>query len=244
MNLDRNALAPYSGYFLSKFWDATASDYANPVNTGDYFNSQITPTEISAINQVFNLTTIGADPSGQPLQRAVKATSANFILDSDTLTGIDSIFDTNGIRVAGAQIGMTGVQGFYAPFWLTNCCGLGGGLVNGDFSVVFDTARQTGGRSGWYLANNIYFTMATYDFSNLSIAFTDANNWRLSGDLLMSPENGSMLKGTTLNDVGDFCLGSGSYAGCGQVSAVPVPASVWLFLSGLLGFARIASRKH
>jgi len=157
MNLDRNALTPYSGYFLSKFWDASASDYANPINTGEYFNSLITPTEISAINQVFNLTTIGADPIGQPLQRAVKATSTNFILDSDTLAGIDSMFDSNGIRVAGAQIGMTGVQGFYAPYWLTNCCGLGGGLVNGDFSVVFDTDRQTDGRSGWYLANNIYF---------------------------------------------------------------------------------------
>jgi hypothetical protein len=71
MNLDRNALAPYSGYFLSKFWDASASDTSNPVNTGDYFNSQITPAEQSAIYQVFTLTAIGSDPSGQPLQRAV-----------------------------------------------------------------------------------------------------------------------------------------------------------------------------
>jgi len=244
MNLDRNALAPYSGYFLSTFWDAAASDFTHPANTGDYFNSQISATEIPAINQMFNLTSIGTDPSGQPLQRAVKATSANFTIDSDTLAGVDSLINVYGIRVAGAQIGMTGVQGFYAPYWLTNCCGLGGGLVNGDFSVAYDTARQTDGRSGWYLANNIYFTMATYDFSNLSVAFTDVDNWRLSGDLLMSPENGSMLKGATLNDVGDFCLGTGSYAGCGQVSAVPLPTAGWLFGSGLLGFAGIASRKR
>lgn len=240
MNLDRTALTPYSGYFLSTAWDAAASDYTNPANTGDYFNSQISNTEIPAINQVFTLTAIGTDPGGQPLQRAVKATSVNFTIDSDTLSGVDSVVNAYGLRVAGAQIGMTGVQGFYAPNWPPS----GSGLVNGDFSVVYDTARQTDGRSGWYLANNIYFTMAVYDFSNLSVAFTDADNWRLSGDLLMSPENGSMLQGATLNDVGDFCLGAGSYAGCGQISTVPVPAAGWLFISGLLGFAGIASRKR
>ncbi|NOU13158.1 MAG: hypothetical protein HOO92_04200 [Methylococcaceae bacterium] len=244
MNLDRLALAPYSGYFLSKFWEAAASDFTNPANTGDYFNSQITTTEIPAINQVFTLAAIGSNPANQAVQRAVKATSANFTIDSNTLVGVDSVIGDYGLRVAGAQIGMTGVQGFYAPYWLTNCCGLGGGLVNGDFSVVYDTARQTDGRSGWYLANNMYFTMATYDFSNLSIAFTDADNWRLSGDLLMSPENGSMLKGAILNDVGDFCLGSGSFTGCGQVSTVPLPTSAWLFISSLLGFVGFSSRKR
>ncbi len=246
MHLDRNALSTYSGYFLSAFWDAAESDPANPLNTGDYFNSQNGKSEIPAINQVFDLTAIGDDPVDQAKQRFIKATSTDFFIDSDTLTGIDSVFGPNGNRVAGAQIGMLGVQGFYAPYWLTNCCGFGGGLVNGDFSVVYDTARQTNGRSGWYLANNIYFTMATYDFSNLSIAFTDADNWRLSGDLLMSPENGNMLKGTTLNDVGNFCLGAGSHAGCGHVSAVPLPAAAWFFVSGLLGLASCASRhsKH
>lgn len=237
INLDKNALTPYWGYFLAKFWDGLASDYTNPANTGDYFNSQIVNSEIPAVNRVFNLTAIGADPSGQAAQRFVKGSSANFYLDSDTLAGIDSFYDSNGLRSAGAQIGMTGIQGFYAPNWLTTCCGLGGGLVNGDFSIAYDTARKTDNRSGWYLANNIYFTMATYDFSRLSIAFTDNENWRLSGDLLMSPENGSMLKGPVLTDVGDFCLGVGSYAGCGQVSTVPIPGAIWLFLTGITGLA-------
>jgi hypothetical protein len=65
--------------------------------------------------------------------------------------------------------------------------------------------------------------------------FTDTDNWRLSGDLWMSPENGSMLRGEQLNDVGDFCLGTGSFAGCGQLSQVPLPATSVLFMSGLLG---------
>ncbi len=229
MNLDRNALTPYYGYFLSTFWDGAASDISNPVNTGNYLAGNIAATEISAVNRVFDLTPIGKDPNNQPGQRFVKATSAGFTIDSDTLAG-----------VAGTQIGMTGVQGFYAPLWPPS----GGGVLNGDFSVAYDANRQSSGQTGWYLANNIYFTMAVYDFSNLSIAFTDANNWQLSGDLLMSPENGGMLQGASLNDVGDFCLGTGSYSGCGQVSAVPVPAAAWLFGSVLLGFAGIANRKR
>ncbi len=244
MNLDKDALTPYWGYYLSSFWDKAASDYSNPLNTGDFLNSRNSNSEIPAINQMFNLTPIGNDPAGQAAQRFVKATSSNFFIDSVTLVGVDSTDGAFNDRVAGAQIGMTGVQGFYAPYWLTACCGMGGGLVNGDFSVTYDSTRQNKGRSGWYLANNIYFTMAVYDFSDLSIVFTDANNWQLSGDLLMSPENGGMLRGASLNDVGDFCLGVGSYSGCGQVSAVPVPPAVWLFGSGLLGFTGIASRKR
>lgn len=229
MNLDRDALAPYFGYRLTSFRDTAASDYTNPANTGDALVSQIGTTEISAVNRVFDLTPIGSDPAGQAAQRFVKGTSSNFSIDSNTLAG-----------VAGAKVGMTGVQGFYAPLWPP----AGGGLVNGDFSVTYDASRQTDGRSGWYLANNIYFTMAVYDFRNLSLAFTDADNWQLSGDLLMSPENGGMLQGPSLNDVGGFCLGTGTYSGCGLVAAVPVPAAAWLFGSGMFAIAGSATRRR
>ena len=235
MHLDRNVLSTYSGYFLSTVWNSEDSDYTNPSNTGEYFSAHIGTTEISSLNQIFNLTDIGNDPGNQPSQRFVKATSANFTIDSETLQGVDAVIGPYGNRIAGAQIGMLGVQGFYAPFWQAACCGLGGGLVNGDFSVFYDSTRQTAGRSGWLLANNIYFTMAVYDFANLQLIYSDADNWRLSGDLWMSPENGSMLRGEILNDVGDFCLGTGGFAGCGQLSQVPLPAASLLFMSGLLG---------
>lgn len=228
MNLDRAALQPYYGYFLSSFWDGAVSDISNPAHTAGYFSSLIGATEISAVNRVFELTAIGIDPPNQPSLRFVKATSANFAIDSDTLVG-----------VTGSQIGMTGVQGFYAPNWPPS----GGGVVNGDFSIAYDASRQGTEQTGWHLANNIYFSMAIYDLSNLSLSFTDADNWQLQGDLLMSPENGGMLRGASLNDVGDFCLGVGSYAGCGQVSAVPVPAAIWLFASGLLSLIGITGKK-
>ena len=232
MNLDRAALAPYFGYFLSTFWNTEASDPGNPVNTGNYLVSHLNTGEISAVNRVFNLTAIGTDPDGQAGQRFVKATSAHFSLESDTFEG-----------VPGARIGMTGVQGFYAPDWPPN----GGGLVNGDFSLsyqhpsdreaVWNESGFSGRSSGWTLLNNIFFTMPVYDLSHLNIVFNDADNWQFSGDLLMSPENGGMLRGASLNDVGDFCLGMGSYSGCGQVSEVPLPTSGWLYLSTLLVFA-------
>ena len=229
MNLDRVALQPYYGYFLSTFWNDTDSSLSNPRNTGNYLVGTISTAEISVINRVFSLTPIGSDPSNQPGQRFVKATSENFNIDSDTLTG-----------VTGTQIGMAGVQGFYAPSWPPN----GGGVVNGDFSVTYDPSRQSNGQTGWYLANNIFFTMATYDLSNLTVAFSDADNWQLKGDLLMSPENGGMLQGASLNDVGDFCLGVGSYAGCGQVTTVPVPGAIWLLGSGLLGYMGVRIRNQ
>ncbi|MEQ1529508.1 MAG: hypothetical protein ABL925_09340 [Methylococcales bacterium] len=240
MSLDRAALAPYFGYYLSTSWDSAASDYNNPINTGDYLVSHITGTEISAIKQVFPITATGSDPSGQPANRFVKATSANFGIDSDALTG-----------VPGAVLGMTGVQGFWASQWLPNPSG----LVNGDFSLTYTNPQHreavwqslgaTGVTStGWHLDNNIYFTMPVYELSNLSVIFIDAVNWQLSGDLLMSAENGWMLKGAQLNDVGNFCLGIGSFAGCSP-APVPIPAALWLFAGALLslvGFNRYSER--
>ena len=238
MNLDRDALAPYYGYQLSSYWNTADSDYTNPLNTGNNLVSHVNNTEISALNQVFDLTAIGTNPTGQVGQRFVKATSADFTLNTETLAGTPN-----------AQIGMTGVQGFYAPLWPPN----GGGVVNGDFSLIYKNPldRQTtwlesgvvGSSTGWTLLNNIFFTMPVYDLSNLSVVFSDADNWRLSGDLLMSPENGGMLQGAMLNDVGDFCLGVGSYTGCGQITAVPIPSVAWLAFGILLGLFGVNRQK-
>ncbi|NJA06351.1 hypothetical protein HC024_11575 [Methylococcaceae bacterium WWC4] len=219
MNLDAVALAPYAGgYYLSTYWDAVAADPTDPANSGGALVGQIATAEIPALNQSFTITAIGGDIAGQAAQRFQQATSADFHIDTENLAG-----GTTG------QVGLAGVQGFFAPNYPPN----GAGLVNGDFAVRFDAARQNHGGSGWYLDNNIYFTMAVYDLSNLSISWIDADNWQFSGELAMSPENAGMLMGSALTDVGDFCLGTGSFAGCGQVSAVPLPGAIWLFGTGL-----------
>lgn len=246
MSLDRNALAAYYGYQLASFWDSDASAPSNPSNTGDYFVSYINTTEISAINQSFELTAVGVSTPNQPSQRSVRASSADFSIDSESLTGLP-----------GAELGMAGVQGFWVPYWQKSPTApiTPAGLVNGDFSLVYSNPQDreavwngfglAGKSTGWHLNNNMYFTMPVYDLSNLSVAMNDVFNWQFSGDLLMSAENGFMLKGAQLNKVGSFCLGVGSYANCNP-APVPLPSTALLFSSTLLsliGYNRRKSRR-
>jgi hypothetical protein len=237
-SLDREALAPYvfgstlgnNGYYLANFWNAAASDPVNPANTDNAFAANVGTTEISALNRVHELTPTGPNPAGQAAGRHVVGSTAGFSLDSATLAGVP-ITSISLAGVVGEKLGMTGIHGFYAPNWP-------GPLINGDFSLQYDTSRQTGGRSGWFIANNITFTMAVYDLANLSLTATGTTNWSLTGDLLMSPENAEMLLGASLADVGNFTLGVGSYA-----APVPVPAAAWLFASGLIALAGKTRRK-
>jgi hypothetical protein len=224
-DLDRDALAPYvfgnafnnNGYYLANFWDSAESDYTNPAYSITYFRNNMGSTEIPALNLVHDLMPIGPNPTSQPTGRHVMGTTAGFTIDSNTLAG-----------VAGEKLGMTGVHGFY----LTNFTS-SPRIFNGDFSLEFDASRQTDGRSGWYLANNLSFTMIVYDLANLNLTQSSGviTNWLLTGNILMSPENAGMLQGASYTDVGNFSLGLGTYA-----NTVPAPASIWLFFSGLLAW--------
>jgi hypothetical protein len=241
-NYDSAALGQYvygsannkNGYYLADFWNTAASDSGNPANTGSNFGQNVGSTQISPINLVHDVTPVGPNLSGQASQRHVQSTSANFAIDSNTLAG-----------VTGSQLGMTGVQGFHiedypAPY---------NHIVAGDFSLAYNpTARQSdwsaagevGTASGWYIQNNLSFALITYDLANLNLIYADANNWKLSGDLLMASEYAGMLMGPTGTNVGTFNLGIGSYA----VSAVPVPAAAWLFGTGLTGLLASSRRKQ
>jgi hypothetical protein len=229
-NLDSAALGNYAfgsvlgtnNYYLSSFSNTAASDPT--VVSAAAFSSTIGATPISATDLVHDLTPVGTDPVGQLAGRHVKATTAGFSLDSDTLAG-----------VAGEKLGMTGMQGFYIP----NFNGNPSKMYTGDFSLQFDSARITNGSSGWYLNNNAGFSLAAYDLANLIVTVTDANNWLLTGDLLMAPSLANMLGGPAYTDVGGFQLGVGSYS----VSSVPVPGAVWLFGSAIAGFIGIRRRK-
>jgi hypothetical protein len=237
-NLDRNALAPYvfgssaaSGYVPTTFYDTATSNYTNPANSDSSLAGGVGSTEIDATHWVHDITPISAsDPGGQAAGRGVKSTSPTFAIDSTTLAG-----------VTGTKLGMTGVQGFHLPFF-----GGGSTIINGDFALRYNpSARQTawddaglpGTPTGWYLQNNTSFAANVYDLSNLTLSLTDANNWQLVGDLLMTPENAAFLAGAPLTDVGNFSLSLGSYA------AVPLPATVWLFASSVVALLSGHRRK-
>lgn len=240
LNLDRNAFAVLNGGtasnpgdFLVQYYDTQASDYKSHSDSYFYLGNT-SRTEVSALNLVHDITPVSStNPTGQAANRHVKSTTPNFSIDSQTLTG-------SGV------LGMTGMELFRGLY--------SGSLITGDFSLVYNPGNrqaawsdlgQSGTPSGWYLQNNVSFSMVVYDLANLVVIYTDANNWQMSGDLLMSPENADFLHGARLADMGDFCLGVGGNSGCGQVSAVPVPAALWLFITGLsaLSVNRLSSRR-
>lgn len=208
-----------NGYYLTNFWNTAASDPGNPANTASYFMSNTGTAQIPASNLVHDITATGANPSNQPSGRNVQGTSANFAIDSISLSG-----------ATGAQLGLTGIQSFYAQNYP-------GHVTAGDFSLKYDPSVSS--NTGWYIKNNFSYGLDLYDLANLALTVTDANNWKLSGDLLLASPYASMILGQAGANVGTFNLGVGSYA----VSSVPVPGAVWLFGSALLGLVGCGRRK-
>lgn len=234
MNLDRNALAlaiggtpSNPGHFLVHYYDTAESDYTTRSDSSIYFNNSLR-TEIPAINLLHDITPSSArNPAGQASGRFVKSTTPNFALDTSTLT-------------ATGSLGMTGIELYKGLY--------NGTLIYGDYSLhyrpsyraeVYDDFGITPAPSGWYLQNNVSFSVVVYELENLSLQFDDATNWQMTGDLLVSPENAGLLQISPLANFGDFCLGFGSYSGCGQISHVPLPTTAYLFVTGIAGLVRI-----
>jgi len=64
-----------------------------------------------------------------------------------------------------------------------------------------------------------------YDLANLDVTVTDANNWQLTGDLLLAPGYSGHVAGQPFADIGDFNLT--------VVSPVPEPETYAMLLIGL-----------
>lgn len=240
LSIDAAAMNTYilgTGMYTSKFWNTADSNYTSKPDSFFIADNDTVADTSSAF--IFDVTAKGANPSGQATNRFVKSTSTTFVINDD-LTG-------------AGRLGMTGVLGYYLPNYYGP--GSGSGLFSGDFSLTYNqAARQavytddyalSATPSGWSLTNNISgITLPSYDLDNLALTYVDANNWKFEGDMLMSPENGTFLLGAALQDVGNFCLGVGSFGGCSNpvtTSAVPVPGAFWLFggaMSALIGVVR------
>lgn len=216
LGLAAGGSASFNGYYVSNYWNTADSDPTNPTNTSSHFMDSAGAAQISAINLVHDITSAGPNPSNQATGRHVQGTSPTFSIDSDTLAG-----------VSGTQLGLTGIHSFYAPVF-------DGNVTAGDFSLAYNDST-----SGWSIKNNFSFGLNMYDLSNLALTVTDANNWGLTGNLLLAAGNAGMIGGQTGANVGTFNLGVGSYA----ASPVPVPAAAWLFGGGLLSLLGAMRKK-
>lgn len=249
INFDREAFAVLQGgssaspgTFNARFYDDVASNPTNPTNDMLSLIGGAYPlAEQSSTNLVHGISSVA--PASQATDRYVQGTTSNFKVN------------TSGSNVISGEgsLGLTGVQALGIGAGIYS----GAALAYGDYSLVYDPTAQAyeaelaGGASavlsGWYLQNHIggaAFFIDAYDLANLSVVATDANNWKMTGDILMSASNVFMLGGNQGVDMGNFCLGVGSYSSCSAtVSEVPLPSTVWMFGTGILGFSSSLRRR-
>lgn len=82
----------------------------------------------------------------------------------------------------------------------------GGGLLYGDYTLLYSTARHRFGGSGWHLKGNIAPSVTNFDLLNVQLT-EDPDGFTLSGDLAVSFEIANFLYATpadALRDVGNF----------------------------------------
>ncbi len=104
---------------------------------------------------------------------------------------------TGDPRTGTGKIGLAGVH---------QISSIAGGIVGGDYDLNYDADRvgNAANGSGWYLTNNIGFTLVAYDLSNVVMDIIDESNFKLSGDVVLSSGFAQMLMATEGADVGDF----------------------------------------
>lgn len=117
--------------------------------------------------------------------------------------------------------------------------GLSGALrTNGPFGVLtpFDlNLTKIAGIWTFRATDNIFGTTNFMQLTGVTESLDANNQLLLSGNLQMAPGGWAQLMGANTNAV----IGSFSLA----PAAVPVPAAVWMFGSGLLGLLGVARRK-
>ena len=111
-----------------------------------------------------------------------------------------------------------------------------GNIEVGDFTIRTASGRPTGA-SGFVVESTFGLNAILFDIANPIIEAFD-NSLVIAADILVSPELADFLGASGL---------AGVDAGMALVDAhstvVPIPASLWLFGSGLLGLAGIARKK-
>lgn len=221
LNLDRDKLiagtlldnTPAPSIYLEEFWDASAAsktfpeirDGNTPADLTDY-----AANEISASGLQFPVS--GAVIPSNPLGRQNRAT--NFSFDPNNLSG-----------TASGAIGLNGVMRFRVDVSPpTNR------VLLGDMTLEYHPGLQNAatGQSAWLLVNHIGFDADAFELFDVTTNLT-GNSLTLNGNLGFGwgfDHVGSGAARAAHTRIGTFSF---------QTAVVPIPAAVWLFISGLAG---------
>jgi len=178
-----------------------------------------------------NQLAIDESTAGGTLLSLTGSTAMEFSVNTNTLTNTyptagaygrtEQATDMDATNTSAGQIGLSGAM---------RINGLGGVLAPYDFRLV-----KTG--NDWNIStyDNAFGYNDFLKLTNVHESVGGAGELLLSGDLSITGLWGGML-GADASVVGSFNLNSAP-------SAVPVPAAVWLFGTGLIGLVGVGKRK-
>ncbi len=112
-------------------------------------------------------------------------------------------------------------------------------ILLGDMSLAYDSSLEgtTPGRSGWLITNHIGFDADAFELFDVTTQLT-GNILTLNGNLGFGW--GFDHLGATAARLNDTRIGTFSF----QTTVVPLPAAVWMFVTGVFGFSVMNYRKR
>ncbi|NJA07144.1 hypothetical protein HC024_15625 [Methylococcaceae bacterium WWC4] len=210
IDLDRTA-AP--SIYVEEYYDASLAsktfeelrDYNTPVDLTDYAANEIPATGLK-------FTVNGAHVADNPLGRHNSATT--FTFDPNDITG-----------TASGSIGLAGGLRYrvdVAP--PTNR------VLMGDMTLTYNPAEalKTPESSDWVIYNTLGFKAVAFELFNV-VSEINGNVLSLSGELGYGWGFDHLGAGPARN--ANARIGTFSF----QTSVVPLPAAVWMFMTGLIG---------
>lgn len=207
--------------YLEEFFDASAANQSfveirDSLTPTDLFD--VAANEISASNLQFSVN--GAAISANPLGRKNQVTDFTF-------NPVDLLGSANG------NIGLNGVLRFRIDVKPPS-----NRIMLGDMSLAYDPELEgaTPGRSGWVITNHIGFDAGAFELFNVTTSL-NGNVLNLNGDLGFG--NGFDHLGADAARANSTLIGDFSF----QATVVPVPAAVWLFLSGVFNLVWLGRKR-